>query len=125
MTQKFAAIKTSSARFAQAATICSYQKQNDVHRDVVQNRLAIERYQSESALEFLSLGEAIKGEHRETRQDIDLKLAMLESQNQALTRSNIEMTSRMDVLIYQFLSSNSRINRKTGDRKCHYVDRHR
>jgi hypothetical protein len=128
LTEKIKAIKTASDRFAEAAKICSYQKQDILDRQIRQtrnevqhNRLIIERSRSESAENYDSLGHVVKDEAKETRKDMEVKLAMLESNNAELRSQmesdNVELRNRMDALLECFLSSNDRINPKTHNRK--------
>ena len=107
MTRKITSIKIASDHFAEAAKVCSYQKQDAVHRDVRQNskelrtnRLMIERSMSESAQQHTSLGQMVKAEAGETRQELETKILGLEG------------------LLKDFLSANERINPKTHGRKC-------
>lgn len=129
MTEKVEAIKTASARFADAAKVCSYQKQEIIYHEIQQNRsevkenrLRIERSRSEATQNYETLGHVLKSEAKETRQDMEWKLAAMLEGNNATMRgqiesSNIELRNRMDVLLECFLSSNDRIDPETHDRK--------
>jgi hypothetical protein len=139
LTEKIKAIKTAADRFAEAVKICSYQKQDILDRQIRQtrnevqhNRLIIARSRSESTENYDSLGHVVKAEAKETRQDMEVKLAMLESNNAELRgqmesdnvelrgqmeSDNVELRNRMDALLECFLSSNDRINPKTHNRK--------
>lgn len=129
MTEKVEAIKTASTRFADAAKICSYQKQDIIYHEIQQNRnevkenrLRIERSRSEATQNYEILGHVLKSEAKETRQDMEWKLAEMLESNYATVRgqiesSNDELRKRMDVLLEYFLSSNDRIDPETHDRK--------
>ena len=121
LTVKIAAIKSASDRFAKAAEICSYQKQDEIQGDIREtksevqlNRRAIEGSRRESAQNHENLGNVVKLEAKETRDDFGQKLAILESQNAELKS---EITAKVDSILKSFLSSNERVNPKTGDRK--------
>ena len=108
MTEKITSIKIASDQFAEAAKVCSYQKQDAVHRDVRQNsielrtnRLMIERSMSESAQQHNSLSEKIKAEGRETCQELETRILI-----------------RIEGMLRNFLSADERIDPKTNDRKC-------
>ena len=122
---KIAAIKSASKRFSDVATTCSYQKQDEIQGGIRQiksevqlNRLAIERSHDEASQNFGRLGDTIRSEHKEAKQDDESKLAVLQGQNLELLRSNFEITSQLKDLMKRFLSSNERINPKTGNCKC-------
>lgn len=127
LTEKVEAIKTASARFADAAKVCSYQKQDIIYHEIRQNRnevkenrLRIERSRSEATQNYETLGDVLKSEAKETRQDMEWKLAAMLESNYATMRgqiesSNVELRSRMDVLLECFLSSNDRIDPETHD----------
>ena len=123
--KKIAAIESASKRFSCIATTCSYQKQGELQGIVRQtksevqlNRLAIERSQDEASQSFGRLRDTIRAENQEARQDVESKLAVLQGQNTELLRSHSEITSLLEDLMVRFLSSNKRINPKTGNCKC-------
>lgn len=126
------AIKTASDRFAEAATICSYQKQDSIYHEIQQNRneakenrLTIERSRSESAQNYESLDRVLKSEVKETRQDMEWRLEAMLEQNNAIAAkirgqiasNNFELQNRMDILLECFLSSNDRIDPESHNRK--------
>ena len=119
--EKIAAIETASKRFSYMATTCSYQKQGEIQGAIHQaqsevqlNRLAIERSQSEANQNFDLLGDTIRAEHKESRQDVETKLAVLQGQHLELLKSNHDITSQLEHMMERFLSSNKRIDPKTG-----------
>ena len=118
LTSKLAAVKAASDRFAKAAEICSYQKQDDIQNDIKQiqsnlqvDRLALERSRSESAQNHDKLNDAVRIEANETREAFGLELAKLESHQTTLTN---ELTAKVDKILKSFLSANERVNPKTG-----------
>ena len=136
MTDKIATIESASKRFAEIAKVCSYQKQDELQiclrqtkSEVQLSRLAIKRLEDASTDNYGHLGTIVKAEHRETRQDIVSKLSKLEGQNLELTKSHAEMskshseiTNHLEQFMKRFLSSNERINPKTGDCKLHLLE---
>lgn len=123
------AIETASNGFAEAAKVCSYQKQDIIYREILQNtnevkenRLRIERSRSESAQNYESLGRVLQTEAIETRQDVEWTLATMLEKNTDIMRgemesNNVELRTRIDVLLECFLSSNDRIDPETHNRK--------
>lgn len=125
LTEKVEAIKTASDRFAEAATICSYQKQDKIYHEIQENRLGIERSKSESAQNYESLDRVLKSEAKETRQDMEWRLEAMLEQNNAIAAkiraqiasNKFELQNRMDILLECFLSSNDRIDPESHNRK--------
>ena len=128
LTKKVDDIKLASDRFAEAAKICSYQKQRVLHREVrqnrtevKQNRVIIERTRSESAQHYDSLDHAVRTEAKQIKTDMEVRLAKLESNNESKNNElkntmKETMKSTIDDLLQNFFSSNERIDRKTHDR---------
>lgn len=129
LSEKMEAIEAASDRFAEAAKVCSYQRQNIIYREVRQNtnevkenRMRIERSRSESAQNYESLGRVLQTEAKETRQNLECKLAAILAENNDIMRGqmesdNVELRTRIDVLLECFLSSNDRIDPETHNRK--------
>lgn len=118
-------MKTASERFAEAATVCSYQKQDRIYHEVRENRMRIERSRSESAQNYERLDLVLKSEVKETRQDLELGLEAMLKRNNAFTAkirgqiasNSFELQNRMDILLECLLSSNDRIDYKSHNRK--------
>lgn len=112
------AVELSSKAFAEAAKICSYQKQEHLLREVLvhrnetkQNRQIMERSRSEAAQRSDSLGHIMINEASVIRQGVSemgMKITKLEE-------TNVGLEGLIKDLLKCFLSGNERINPKTND----------
>lgn len=115
---KMRSMELSSVAFAEAAKICSYQRQERVLREIQvhrketrESRGLMERSFSESARRSDGVQNVVRAEAIGIRQgvsEMDQKLVKLEA-------TNVGLQGMVENLLKCFLSGNERINPKTND----------
>ena len=110
LTDKIKLVKASAERFAELARICSYQKQEVLHREIKTNRAIIERTRSESAKYQETISQDIKTVSGTIHQGV----TGIGDQLRLLGSKNEEVYGLVRVL-KEFLASNGRLDSKTND----------
>ena len=122
LTEKLQTVKTNSERFAEAAKVCSYQKQEIIHRGIKanrnetrQNRSLIERSRRESVQNYSSLNQTLRTESTDIQQGVSgiaSEMAKLAT-NQADLQ--VFFVENLPGILKDFLSGNERLDQTTHD----------